>query len=239
MTHSNINEATAKIRVLSGFQGWQFDPAQLIRAVNHCHQLGHDGSLVALRTTLERSDSGGQDTAEKVLLVARVLYTPKGGNLSLPSLQRGQAEPSEPSDQTLAPLFPVHIIEDIPFLLIAGYRLAGQAPPAGDYLAWCEHEGILRSNPISPGPEPLSAADKIINSEVASTLAHDQTWDHMLRLQALRMVARICKAVGGMDGDLAAQVRTAEAWSQLKQQCEGTPLRWDGVRDRYEPVDAR
>jgi hypothetical protein len=79
----------------------------------------------------------------KIFTIARLLFVRKNREIVLPKLRLGQSN-LQPRDPSLFPWFPLHLYQDIPFLLIRGYKLFGQAQSPNMYLDWCAKECQLR-----------------------------------------------------------------------------------------------
>lgn len=216
----DIANAINSIHPLSGFSGGHsFNPLALIKAVNYCHSLGYNKSLLVLQLYCHSIEQIEErlpnilsdvelDLAEfvrepqKIFSVARLLFIRKDKQNILPKLGLGQPD-LQPKDLSLFPWFPLHLYQDIPVcLLMRGYTLFGQAQSPDIYLDWCAKECQLREAPLLPNNNPLDSIDEFLSSEIWRNLEIERAVEEalffletefcrMLRLQALRAVSNV------------------------------------------------
>jgi len=165
---SELYEAVAMIhRSPSAQRGLDFNPVRLIRAVNALQALGREKALKALRAYVRLSDdlpvADGfkyQVDEYRVLPVARVLFDG-------PPFVLGAGDIGPPAGREW-PLFPIVLAQDIPFMLVSGYILAGKGQSAGEYLELLK--GPLREAPLAPRATALEAADELTESDAWKAL---------------------------------------------------------------------
>ncbi len=207
--------------------GSSFDPRPLVRAANELRLLGKEGALEVLRE-YERLclAAAGPFDDQKILLLVRVLFEPLPGRafplpeLGVPNLQLPPGAPGWP-------LFPLALVDDVPFLVVTGYFGCIARPADAAQLAWCEENATVRNRPLEPG-SPIAAADRLLASDPWSGLrcgggppaeVHRET----VRGQALRALASIRRLEEGADGD----------WARVSQSLEGLRPRWDPARQDF------
>jgi hypothetical protein len=198
MEHPNSSQAIERghelIDHLTGFSGFTFNPGDLIAAGNYLRELGEALILRVLEQYCQRADQGASGSPDNALLVARVLYVPKDERHPLPRLALGAADLREPHDPSLFPIFPLHLVEGIPFLLIGGYVLGGEALPAMDYIAWCARHGSLRPGPLALTCDPVAAINRFLECGDWRRLDPIDYHYRMLRTQAARLAVT---SIGG------------------------------------------
>src|SRR5688572_14972480 len=141
--------------------GLRFDPRSLIRAVNHLHAQGKERALLALRAydklsrDLSRGDKSKHQVDEyRILPIVQILFErPKPFGL-------GEADVDAPA-KLHWPLFPLALVEDVPFMVVSGYSLEGRGENPADRL----RDGLtMRAEPLAPRRTALEAADELIQS---------------------------------------------------------------------------
>ena len=212
---TDLTNAINLIHILSSFSGGsEFNPQALIKAVNYCYTLGFERSLLVLQlycnlieqieiksSNMDLNISDFVRENDKIFMIARLLYSRKDKQITLPKLHIGQPD-LRPKNPSLTPWFPLHVYKDIPFLLIKGYILFGQAQTPHTYLDWCAKECQLREQPMLPNNNPLLCIDDFISSKIwqnltvvggveGGELILKNTHCQMLRLQALRSVSNV------------------------------------------------
>ncbi len=145
--------------------GYEFDPARLLRVAEELRLLGRDGALEVLReyARLCRTPALRGLDDQRILLVLRVLFDPPAGE-GFRALVIGQPDLlASPSDPGWA-RFPIAVRRDVPFLVVQGYELGGEAEPAGVQIDWCADRGVFRATALAPGT-PIEAAQELLDSE--------------------------------------------------------------------------
>ena len=166
---------------LPAAEGFTYNPASVIDAVNRVVEMGVGPALEALRGAQRPGAS-----PEGILLVARVAFVPVEPG-PLPRLEFGRADLDEEQATRAFPLFPVALSRDIPFLIVAGYMLGGETD-AGGYLDWCERHCRMRE-PLRPHEDPLAAATDLIESPEWAAAGLPSGYDRMVQDQAARVAS--------------------------------------------------
>lgn len=230
---SAIDNALVAMSVLPGFLGTKFNPRPLIIAVNELQKLPQEHAGRVLLSYSERAWSEPDSIFDRVLLVARVLFTPKDGSPPVPSLNQGMPDLQEPEDRTLIPLFPLHVYRGIPFLLVGGYLVGGEPESPAAYLAWCAEYCRVRSTPIIPDDDPLASVDEFLQSSAWKEL-NPKPWHYgMLRHQALRLVANVYTVPKDAESDLLVSEDREEIWKQHRRAFAAENVRWSQEANDY------
>lgn len=163
-----LREAVAAIhRSPSPQRGLEFSSVRLIRAVNALQPLGKEKALKALwayyrlARDLSVGDRRKHHTDEyRILPIVHLLFeSPPGG---MPGFILGAGDVAAPEVRAW-PLFPIALVQDVPFMMVSGYMLAGMPQDAADHLRL--KLGPIRPAPLAPQVTPLEAADELTQSE--------------------------------------------------------------------------
>jgi hypothetical protein len=225
--------------------GDEFDPVQLICAVNRLQVLGKEGAIRELRTFLAMAprfhrgvrDAANIDTADLhcTFWIMRVLFEPMEPSVALPAIRFGQMFPIDyATGEQFYPLFPIVVRDDIPFLFMTGFALGGSMMRPESYLGWAERSGRLRRQKLRPANDPLAAADAVLAMPLArrvndyavfarpfASRVNEDAFKTMLRRQALRAVSEPLQ-VQDPDGlDL-----NEAGWRAYKRLAEKRRIRW-------------
>jgi hypothetical protein len=243
------------IDLIQGWSGKIFAPLPLIRAVNYLHQLGWDKSLQALCLYCDlidqmeeqlTTDVDIRDFVEKpakVLSGARLLFVSKKPQTILPEIWIGRPN-IMPKKQSLFPLFPLTLYQDIPFALASSYITLSTPDPPQEYLEWCSREGKLREKPLQPNNNPLNSVDEFLNSKFWHDLVNEETrffreteFYRMLRMQALRTVSNIYPISEEDEYDFLWRCSDEKAdrlWEQHKQAVDRLQIRWNPATNEFD-----
>lgn len=198
---SGLFPAVELIHRAPTIDGNGFNPVALIRAVGGLLPLGKENALAALEAyeRLAWAPVGGEQhdslDDERVFLILRVLFMRNDGNSVMPPLRIGSPDVPPPEDPAAFPLFPLAVVEQIPFLLIDGYQLGGLPERASEHIRYCREHCRLRPAPLRPQAPPLDAVEALVQSEAWRALVPEgearQRYARMLRQQATRALASL------------------------------------------------
>ena len=222
--------------------GWRFDPSALLRAVNVL--AGWDAAAVlelleeclsnlerTPRTTTQVTDASG------LALVARLVFPSRDASHPLPAPALGQPDLAAPADLTTWPFFPLSPVDDLPFLVVGGYRAGGALDLRG-WFARCAELGEVRRQPLIPRSSPVDAAEALIATpqwQILVPQARRPRYMAMIRGQALRAsmpAARIPEDAGVT----LANRDPAEAerlWHGYAKAVRSRAIRWDPATGRF------
>lgn len=161
-----FDAVSAVHRSPTGQGGFNFDPVALIRAVNALQPLGKEKALKALRayrtlaagmTPVETKKYAVDET--RILPIVQLLFENPGGKM--PDFALGIPDVESPGPE-LWPLYPMALVQDVPFMLVSGYMFFGSPSDVGARLEL--PLGPLRASPLAPRVTPLEAADELTES---------------------------------------------------------------------------
>lgn len=175
--------------------GHDFNPAAMVEVVNALHAMGEAAASRIVRTRAESLDHARDDGGQGLLvrgqlsLLVRLLWCPAPPHPAWPELHLGRPDiPLPPPDATW-PLLPLVLSEDLPFLLVGGYKLGGSLLPATTVLEQLRAIAQWRPRPLMPASPPRLALEKLVASPAWQTRipqARQATLRAMLQLQAER-----------------------------------------------------
>lgn len=145
------NRDVAMLSKAPSITGDTYQCGDIIQVVNHLRQLGKDKCLAVLRDYLA---AGGEH--DKVLVICRLLFVnPKGWEPPI----LGETVPA--IGQHMAkqfPLFPIALSDRVPFLLVRGYSLKGQAESAFACVKLCDGFALVKDDYPLVGYEKAARA---------------------------------------------------------------------------------
>ncbi len=190
-------------------EGYSFNPLGLIRAVNTLHALGKEKALAVLRA-YHKLCRGNRDAfdEQRIFLIVRVLFEHESG--TMPRMNIGGPDVSEEG----WPLFPITLVDDVPFMVCNGYSLAGKAESPTVHIDYAETSCKLRATPLAPKSSPAVAAANLLNAHAGIKPYHRDE----IQRQAIRTVEPILNTTGFSD---------LERWKKF---AEGPQPAWDGKR---------
>jgi hypothetical protein len=124
-----------------------YDPMRVVQAVNALQPLGKEAALEQIASYVRRHPDPAE--SQGLFWVLRVLFDVPAGQ-AFPPVRLGQPSVPPPADPATMPRFPILLVQDIPFLVVTGYDLAGMPEPVDAHVAHFRSHGVLRSKPLSP-----------------------------------------------------------------------------------------
>jgi hypothetical protein len=221
--------------------GWVYNPRGVIRAVNALQPLGKEKALAAVTEYL-RVSPGSFDAhaVDGMFLVLRTLFAIPSPPGHMPIMMVGEPSPMAPEDQTKIPRFPIYIQDDIPFLIVNGYSLFGQAEDPRKHLNYFREHGVIRSLPLRPSPDPVAsirkALDTLANNGIGPEGAPEYDMLFNQTLWLLDSIYEVKEVEGAQFKDkmfgatTSDREKASEAISKLK-------LRWDVKKQDYTFAD--
>jgi hypothetical protein len=221
--------------------GWGYNPRGVIRAVNALQPLGKEKALAAVAEYLRIAPYWLEGPGVNgMFLVLRTLFEIPNPPGHMPVMLVGQPSPMGPEDLTKIPRFPIYIQDDIPFLMVSGYSLFGQAEDPKKHLNYFREHGIIRSLPMVPSPDPVASIRRALDALSNNGTGPDGAPDYdMLFNQALWLLDSVYKVeevedVRFIDKMFGATIsdreKATEDISRLK-------LRWDVKKQDYTFVE--
>jgi hypothetical protein len=238
------------------FLVWEnFDPADLIRAVNALQRLDKQTALSALEAyhklaTTDRDRQNRYDLVDgKIIPITRLLFVRTDGDPTMPWVLYGAPDVHvERGDQDW-PLFPLIVGEDVPFVLVEGYSGAGTPESSARHIDYCRAHCQIRRAPLTPA-SPLQAAERITRSErwrrlfAASRIESEEiTARFRLRVQARRAVESLVPDLpdaADLDpyserfASWEASIEQAErVWNRMLNDPRLKNVQWDAKVDNF------
>ena len=118
------------------------DPLHLIRVTNYLQPLGKEKALAIIGEYGRIHDVGIDETW--LFLLLRTLFDVPQPPGHMPEMLIGAMSPAWPKDRTRVPRFPVVVVDDIPFSLLWGVTLAGEAEPVTRHVESFREHGTIR-----------------------------------------------------------------------------------------------
>jgi hypothetical protein len=231
------------VNAVSGWPQHGGNGVSLVRAVNGLHKLGKQKALSALREYVELAgenwnrdtpvDPANIETGDHncVFWIIRLLFEPARAGTLIPEPLLGAAQPSpDDEDRKLWPLFPIELVDDVPFMIAGGWNLGGRPEHPASHIVWAERYGVLRAEPLRPADNPLAVADRLLSLPKSRRLwIYDQS-GREVKLQAWRMVADLFPQTtpAGEFGEL-----TPGQWKQVRQYAVDRKLRWNDAKQSF------
>jgi hypothetical protein len=150
-----------------------FNPAKLVRAVNHLMPMGKEKAIRELREFLKIArDSVNEtirrdeniDTSDRtcVFLIVRLLFESAEPTEKPPDIMTTPFTPiPDDKDKKYWPLYPVQLQDDVPFFLVYGGGMTGLPDQPERHVDWAEKNGRIRSKLLRPIDNPMLAAARL------------------------------------------------------------------------------
>ncbi|MBX3417035.1 MAG: hypothetical protein KF851_05480 [Pirellulaceae bacterium] len=154
MHSERINEADLKelLRLLDSMpvaKGRNWNPLIVIEIVNSLVGLGKDDGIAVFREYL-RISPPSFEIHEQVCLLLRLLHEVPEEMGCFPEMKLGLPSSGFPKDMRLMPRFPVHVIDEIPVLMVSGYIFSGDVPDDNlEILDWFDSNAIWRKTELN------------------------------------------------------------------------------------------
>lgn len=239
-------ELDSELEVINAAAPWPHrcsDPTALIRAVNELHALGKQQALDALRRYVELAPDGrffndelpfdaaniDQGDYNVAFWIIRLLFEPAQAGTRIPQPALGAAVPSPAeSDKTLWPLFPIEVVDDIPFMIAQGWNLGGVPERPSSHIKWAERYGVLRDAPLRPADDPLAAAERLLSLPKTQRLKlrGEPIWT-----QAWQFVADLFPSI--KPDALHFNQLTPEQWNTLCKAAADEKIHWNENKQAY------
>lgn len=231
-----INGAPPDLHLFHG----NFNPAPLIRAVNHLIPMGKERAIHELREYVRiardnwdeeyRSDEN-IDTSDfnRVISIAHTLF-------ENPDLEMMSPDSSVPDkDPRDGPLYQLHLQDDTPFALafgVGGSSGMKRGPP-DSYLDWIEKHGKMRTTLLKPIDNPILAVQHLLANpkvhqweelrEMFKTYCYSQAWQILLEADQDRIAQGLKPALPQED----------LSWQQRIEAALKLDIHWDEQNQKY------
>lgn len=205
------------------------NPLRILQAVNALVPLGKDDALAVLSEYLRVSSHFEDQGREGVFHVLRTLFDPPPDEGVFPHMAVGSPSPGFPPNDRSAPRFPIVIVDDIPFVAVSGYALAGLAEPPEMHLEWMRTHASIRKTKLTPTSDPIATLEGMVGTANTPFLTSLGLRDADRTL----FMAQVARLLGGIfPGEFNAALRPDDAWKVFASQ-RGVRLSWSGDADDY------
>jgi hypothetical protein len=168
----------------------QYNPEKVIRAVNLLHGMGKTKAIACMREYL-RVTPYWSDGRSGLFLVLRVLFEiPK--DKRMPMIHVGEYRPGTPTDWNECPLYPLLVVEDVPFLIPFVVTIAGSIQDPSEHIDFFQRWGHLRSSRLNPPRHAIAVVDRMAAKGIVPGYKGMSTRDQELVFQGFyRQAARL------------------------------------------------
>lgn len=226
-------ELSKELRLINRARGWPFqnpDGVALIRAVNALQRLGKDKALKVMEQYLASlSEHSDWTDGDIVFWIIRLLFEPVelDGRIPYPAIAVYLDE--DPAGNW--PLNPIAVVDGIPFMVGHQIGMGGLPEQPQSHIEWARRHGVIRDEPLTPESDPVTAADRLINSPRFQLLDDYELSDgaSSVRLQALAMIDDV------IDPPVRrVSYRLSEGkWSQVRQRTAECRIRWNRQQQTF------
>ena len=225
MPEPELRKLLEALAAVPSYNASNYDPLPLIRAVNALQPLGKDKALAVIGEFLRVSSWLDDPGREGVFLVLRVLFDVPAGKMPMMAV----GAPSPPPPNPAPPLYPLVLVGDVPFKLVSGYMLGGEAePPEMDVEAFAK-VGTMRKAPLVP-TNVLDALD-------AFAAKLDESMRTFLYDQALRLYGTVERPAETIDGWFPAGKDTDARWKTARTRIAAIKPKWNATTQQLEKPD--
>lgn len=242
----------ATLQLINAASPWpnrRTPPAALIKAVNALQALGKQPALDALRRYIEIAPEGlfhsgrpafdpaniDQGDYNVAFWIIRLLFEPAQSGTRIRQPLLGAAVPSPgKGDERLWPLFPMELVDDVPFMIAHGWNLGGVPEHPSSHIEWAERYGVVRDMPLRPADDPLAVADRLLSLPKSQRL---KLRDDPIRTQAWQLVADLFPTITP-DPKNFDEIGPQQ-WTELRRLAAQRRLYWDEKRQAYTLADQR
>ena len=229
-----------------------FNPAKLVRAVNHLVPLGKEKAVSELREFMKiacrdqwiaRRIEENIDTSDStcVFLIVRLLFECDPESEKWPHIATVPFLPTpEKEDEAFWPMYPVHMEGDLPFLLVRWGALGGAPDEPERHVDWAEKHGRIRTTLLKPSVNPIAAAREISGRPQTQRLyGHPKSvhWkvEDVFYSQAWNILKDVDRkrVAGGMKSVLPVEVEDELDWEGRVKGTINLDLDWDENEQEY------
>jgi hypothetical protein len=214
----------------------RFDPRKLIRAVNTLQPLGTDKAISVIAEYLRIKDAHSRRRQGVHLLLRALFDLPKGSGF-IPTMRIGAPDTGMPAEPGQYPYFPLLIVDDVPFMLVGGYRLGGSPQSPESDLDFFVENCEVRSKPLRPRVDLEGLLDRAM--KIAGNLEGDRYHLAPARVadQFIRLTDTVYRSppIAG-DGRIYGQDVSVH-WEAVKVGVATLSVRWDANHNRYVFAD--
>ena len=244
-----INETMQIINGAPSYEQQGFNPAKLVRAVNHLMPMGKEKAIHELREFLKiaRGSTTGRatrvdeniDTSNNtcVFLIVRLLFEPLDPTKELPQIRTVPFSPAPAQqDKKFWPLHPVFLQDDVPFFLVIGGGMSGEPDQPNRHVDWAEKHGKIRSTPLRPLDNPMIAAGRLMSLAQTKRL-YDGPYRHdfktMFYQQAWNIIVDANSEIPKPLTFRSANTRNHPDWEERVKTASNLKIHWSEAEQKY------
>ncbi|HWB58484.1 MAG TPA: hypothetical protein VG733_03290 [Chthoniobacteraceae bacterium] len=216
---------------------WNATPLRLIQIVNTLEPLGKEKAMAALNEYLRVSphDLYLLHDDLHVFLLLRLLYDVPVDTGFMPSIYDGKLGYGYPDDPKVFPLFPLAMVDGIPFNLVNEPGRGAIRKPVGAQMAYFQSNGKWRGHPLMPSNDPLGALDKLAASpEWKLSGPGPGQRKQLLANEILQSIDSIYRTEPDDDGNrLPGDDFDEKRWEQIEKDVAALHIKWDAAKNIY------
>ncbi len=216
------------------YDGRRYNPQKVVRAVNVLQPIGKKRALAAIAEYLRIVPRFLDERPGGMFLVLRTLFEIPDSVGAMPPMRVGMYSPEPPKDAGRPTRYPGVIEDDIPFLVVSGYMLMGQAEHPSKHLPFFEANGVIRSEPLRPSGVPFAAVDRVLDKH--PWLWGDGEMDWTLRDQVFEMLDSVFRPEREELHWLAPAIRQVKRAEMLREAL-ALDFEWDPEGNDYVFAD--
>ncbi len=221
----------------SEWDGYIFDPATHIRAVNILRHETKAEVIAQLRNYINSPYDGGMGLRTGVFFLLRLLFEPANANITFPRIPAGKPVDSGEAYQPTFPLYPLALVQDVPLLISAGLIVGGMPGSPEGHIKFCEENCQLRATVLRPPDNPLSLAEQLIESPHWYRRTNEDTIETDLavfRAQLLRLVRSVYPVPDVDDPDFFASLTDKTTWQKHVAAFQQLNPVWNAEQNAYQ-----
>lgn len=220
----------------SEWDGYTFDPATYIRAVNILRHETKAEVIAQLRAYIASPESAGMGLKTGVFFLLRLLFEPANADISFPRIPSGKPVDAGEAYQPTFPLYPLALVQDVPLLISAGLIVGGMPGSPEGHIKFCEENCRLRATSLRPPDNPLPLAEQLIDSPQWYRRTDEDTIETDLaifRAQLLRLVHSVYPIPDVDDPDFFASLTDKATWEKHVDAFQQLNPTWDAEQNTY------
>ncbi len=240
------------MQIINGAPAYEqndFNPAKLVRAVNHLIPMGKEQAIRKLREYLKVASNSGTserieeniDASDKtcVYLIIRLLFESADPAKELPEIHTLPFLPlPHDHDKPLWPLHPIYLQDDLPFFLVYGGSMVGPTDRPENHVDWAEDHGTIRTKPLRPVDNPMLAAERLVALPQSERLYRDESeganFHDLLYQQAWNIIEDADPKVHQPNPIPPANSINATDWNFRLKAAARLKIHWNAARNQYE-----
>ncbi len=239
-----IGKTTQIINGAPSYSQLSFNPAKLVRAVNHLAAMGKERAIGELCAFLKIARNSYEtrrideniDTSDKtcLFLIVHLLFESAEPGEKLPEIGTIPFAPyPDEKDRKAWPLFPIYLQDNIPFFLPCYGDMGGLPDRPEQHVAWAAQHGRIRSKPLRPFDNPMIAAGRLIALPQTPRLYKHENFKQILCRQAWNIVEDADPRLPKPKPIPPANTFEEVNWDARLKASSRLNIRWNQAEQRY------